>query len=151
MSAQLISAKTQKQNPNFTALDVVGVSLSTLLFTLVWVSVFSIFLPERSDMVFSRGLEKLSAVYNIDLVKAGDNAAGMLVAMHATASETTVREGSEYVLGASTSSVGTWGNYVLSYSVDYLNLLTFGLFENVNPYYLTSSITSVLQGAVGAV
>lgn len=49
------------QTVQFTLLDIVGISLSTLLFTLVWVGVFSVFLPERSELVLSEGLRNLAS------------------------------------------------------------------------------------------
>jgi len=50
-----------RHNASFTPLDIVGISLSTLLFTLVWVGVFSVFLPERSEMLLTEGLRQVAA------------------------------------------------------------------------------------------
>lgn len=59
MSAQIhTSQKNTVVGPRFTPLDVVGVSVSTLLFTIVWVAVFSVFLPEKSSLVLSSGFQK---------------------------------------------------------------------------------------------
>lgn len=48
------------QTAQFTPLDILGISVSTLLFTLVWVGVFSVFLPEKSELVFADGLKQLA-------------------------------------------------------------------------------------------
>lgn len=46
--------------PNkFTMLDVIGISVSTLVFTLVWVGLFSVFLPEKTSPM-TQGLREMA-------------------------------------------------------------------------------------------
>lgn len=73
MTAQSeLTANTFSPN-RFSAVDVIGISLSTLLFTLVWVGLFSVFLPEKSSTMVSDGLKEVTQESdNEDVVSLND-------------------------------------------------------------------------------
>lgn len=155
MSAQTVSISSH-QSTGFSALDVIGISLSTLLFTIVWVSLFAIFVPETSDVVFSTGVEKISlrsqsisenyeikvlGASTVDMLKTGGNIPGVMDVLNLNFLFSPFMNGYMNVLGASTQSASAIGKGVWSYTSGYIDLLTFGLLQYTNDLTTSSYLT----------
>lgn len=129
-------------------MDVLGISLSTLLFTIVWVSLFSIFLPETSDVVFSEGFKNLSAkvsteesidplgkvlgVSTVDVVKTGGSVVGVAGVLNLDGVFRPLVSG---------ANVFTIGQGVLYYTSEYLDFMTLGSYSDLSSPALKHSLS----------